>query len=143
MAEDVCLAVGADDLGHVGQRRDHLLGDVDISVFCCLVLLFQQCVIDVHVAGLALAPHEDAEVLVCHALLGHVLGGEVEHHVGRGVLHHVEPVAAVLGAEACPVVGLVAIGVGHLVAGEVGDGVGEHHVGEAAHVFTAHGACGS
>ena len=85
VAEDVGAAVGADDFCHVGQRSDDLLGLVDVSVLCHTVLTDEQCIIDVYVASLAWTSHEDFEVFVGDSLLGHVLCGEVQHHVGCGV----------------------------------------------------------
>ena len=140
VAEDVRLTVGADDLGHVCDGAEGLLGDVDITVLADTVLLQEECIVDVHVAGVAGVIHEDGKVLVLDHVPRHVLSCEVQHHGHCGVGSHVDAVSALLGTEALPVV-LVGRGVaeGQFVGGDIGDGVGNEDVGVATHVLASGG----
>ena len=77
VAEDLSLAIGADDFGHIGERLDHLLCDVDITILSYEVLLQDLSIINMHVARLTFTAHEFLEVVVSDLLLGHVLLSEV------------------------------------------------------------------
>ena len=140
VAEDVCLAIGAKQLCHVGKRLNHLLGLVDVTILCNTVLLQQQCVVDVYVAGLALTSHEYGEVLVGDVVLRQMLIGEVKHHGQRRVVHQIQTFTAIFATEAPPVVFLLIAYIvvhGQCVAIKVGDGVSCLYIGVATHEITS------
>ena len=80
MAVDVGLAVCADNLGHVCHGNKRLLGHVQITVFAGDVGAVKMSVVNMHVAGNAVATHEHTEVGIGNLLHCHVLVGEVHHH---------------------------------------------------------------
>ena len=144
MAEDVCLAVCADHLCHVGKRAKGLLRDVDIAILADAVLIFKYSIIDMYVACIAGTSHKEGEVFILHRVSGHVLRGEMEHHGQRGVDGEIDTLAAIFLTETCPLVLPVnRVGEGQVRRSDKGDGVCGFHIGVAAHVFASCGSIGS
>ena len=82
MAEDVRLAVGAEQFSHVGEGCDDLGSLVDVTILADTVLLLQESIIDVYVLCVTLLVHEGCKVLIRNLVLLHVLVGEMHHHAG-------------------------------------------------------------
>ena len=138
VAEDIGATVGTQHFCHVGQGLDDFLRDVHISVLADSVLLLKQSVVYMYVAGSAIAAHEDAEVFVRDAVVGHVLLSEVKHHAEGGVVHQINAGVRASLAETTPEVGLLVVGgVRHLGCRQIHDGVCQHDIGVAAHVLSA------
>ena len=144
VAEDVGLAIGADHFCHTCHGAEGSISHVHITVLTHTVFLYQLRAIDMHVACYALLTHEDSEVLICHCVLGQMLAGEVQHHRGSVIGHHVESLTTILLTEAPPVVLIHgAVAYGQLIGRNIGNRVSHHHVGVSAHILTANRRVGT
>ena len=152
MAENIGLTIGADNLCHICERANRLLGHIDVTIFANSILIYQKRVIDMHIARITVVAHNLFKVIrsiVGEIVPGHVLCGEVQHHWNGRVGCQVNTLTALLLTETLPIVLvstaiiIVVVTVWQILRCQIGNGVGDQNIRVAAHVFTTCGRSGT